>query len=266
MNIGEKSEICFKAYMLRQRDEGLKDTAFGGITELSDDANLTDLKWNPSLQKALDDNDGETLKEELGISKSNNKAKMDISINNVKYSIKEIGPTAKDPAIVNHTPRPGFEKACCRLDVPITELDNIIDKYWEMRKEKKLIMQDTKNSDNICPFLEHEEYMKPIIEYFLFEGTGTGTSIIPADAVLEIDYRRLPACIRIHDKQHCYDEIWPRLVFSVRSKGMPPRYPNCVDSESIGKWTKKMGGKKGKAKKDKGSLHIRYKPEKFPND
>ena len=260
MNIGEKSEICFKAYMLRQRDEDLEDTVFGKITKLSDDANLADLEWNPSLQNALDDNDGKTLKDELGINTSGPYSKMDISINNVKYSIKEIGPTAKDPAIVNHTTRPGFEKACCRLNVPITELDNIIDEYWELRKEKKEIMQDTKNSDNICPFLEHEEYMKPIIEYFLFEGTGTGTSIIPADAVLEIDYRRLPACIRIHDKQHCYDEIWQRLVFSVRSKQMPPNYPNCVNSESIGKWTKKMN------ERDKGCLHIRYEPEKFPND
>ena len=57
MNVGEISEFCFKAYMLRQKDENREDTVFGKIDELSDDANLADLEWEPSLKQSLDDND-----------------------------------------------------------------------------------------------------------------------------------------------------------------------------------------------------------------
>ena len=254
MNAGEISEFCFKAYMLSQKGKKMK--AFGEIHELSDDANLADLDWNPSLQKALDDKDWEKLKG-LGIGKSKTSSKMDISINSVKYSVKEFN--GNDPAIVNHTTRPGYELVCCRLGVSIKKLDTIIDKYWELRDAGK-IHEDVKNSNSNCPFLSHKKYMKKIIEYFIFDGTGAGTSSRPADAVLEIDYKGLPSRLRIHDKQNCYDKIWPRLVFSVRSKQMPKNYPDCTNSESIGKWTKERN------EKNKGSLHIRYKMEKFEND
>ena len=268
MNVGEISEFCFKAYMLRQRDENRKDTVFGKIDELSDDANLADLEWNPSFKESLDDNDWKTLSDKLGISKSNPYAKMYISINKIRYSMKDIG--GNPPAIVNHTPRPGYENVCNDVGISIKELDIIIAEYWNLRG-KKIIAEDVKNSDGKCPFLSHKAYMKKIIEYFIFDGTGAGTSSRPADAVLEIDYKGLhkcgsdmegswKKCMRIHDKQHCYDEVWPRLVFSVRSKQMPPLYPDCPDSKSIGKWTKKMN------ERDKGCLHIRYEPEKFPND
>ena len=250
MNVGEISEFCFKAYMLRQRDENREDTVFGKINELSDDANLADLEWEPSLKQSLDDNDWETLRDELRIGKSRSKAKMDISINKTRYSMKDVG--GSPPAIVNHTPRPGYENVCSDVGVSIKELDIIIAEYWKLREEK-IITEDVKNSDDACPFLSHKAYMKKIIEYFIFTGTGRGKSIHLADKVLELNYKELPSSLRVYNKAKYYDKIWSRLIFSVRSKGMPPKYPVCKNAASIRKWTKKRDGKY------KGALHIRYK-------
>ena len=179
---------------------------------------------------------------------------MDISINGKKYSVKEIN--GNDPAIVNHTPRPGYEMACCRLGVSIKKLDTIIDKYWKLRDDGT-IHEDVKNSDSNCPFLSHKKYMKKIIEYFIFDGTGHKKSIHPADKVLELNYKELPSSLRVYDKAKYYDKIWSRLIFSVRSKGMPPKYPVCKNAASVDQWTRKMDGRY------KGSLHIRYDKEKF---
>ncbi len=254
MNVGEISEFCFKAYMLRQRDEHRKDTVFGKIHELSDDANLADLEWKPSLKQSLDDNDWKTLSDELGISKSNPSAKMDISINKTRYSMKDVG--GSPPAIVNHTPRPGYENVCNEVGVSIKELDIIIAEYWNLREEK-IIMEDVKNSDGKCPFLSYKKYMKKIIEYFIFDGTGgrgkAKFSRFPADKVLELNYKELPSSLRVYNKAKYYDKIWSLLRFSVRSKGMSPKYPVCKNAASIRKWTKKRDGKY------KGALHIRYK-------
>ena len=250
MNVGEISEFCFKAYMLRQRDENREDTDFGKIYELSDDVNLVDIDWEPSLKQSLDDNDWETLRDELRIGKSRSKAKMDISINKTRYSMKDVG--GSPYAIVNHTARPGYENVCNDVGVSIKELDIIIDEYWKLRAER-IIAEDVKNSDNTCPFLSHKTYMKKIIEYFIFTGTGSGKSIHPADKVLELNYKKLPSSLRVYDKAKYYDKIWSRLIFSVRSKGMPKTYPDCKKAASINQWTRKRD------RRYKGSLHIRYK-------
>jgi len=250
MNVGEISEFCFKAYMLRQMYENREDTVFCKINELSDDANLADLEWIPSLQKALDDKDWKTLKDKLVIGKSKTYSKMDISINKIRYSMKDTG--GSPPAIVNHTTRPGFQEACRHAGVPIEELDIIIDEYWKLREER-IITEDVKNSDDTCPFLSHKAYMKKIIEYFIFTGTGSSESIHPADKVLELNYKELPSSLRVYNKAKYYDKIWSRLIFSVRSKGMPKTYPDCKNAASINQWTRKRD------RRYKGSLHIRYK-------
>ena len=250
MNVGEISEFCFKAYMLRQRDENREDTVFGKIHELSDDVNVVDLEWKPSLKQSLDDNDWETLRDELGIGKSRSKAKMDISINKIRYSMKDVG--GKPYAIVNHTHRSGYENVCNDVGVSIKELDIIIAEYWKLREEK-IITEDVKNSDDACPFLSHKAYMKKIIEYFIFTGTGVGKSDYQADKVLELNYKELPSSLRVYDKAKYYDKIWSRLIFSVRNKGMPPKYPVCKNAASINQWTRKRD------RRYKGSLHIRYK-------
>ena len=155
MNIGEKSERFLKAFLLKRRDENITDTVFGKITELSDDTDLSQLSWTKNADSFLSSYDVPNLVKILGIGKAQTGSKADISVNKIKYSLKEIngGP----PAIVNHTPRPGFEKVCNRIGVSITKLDKIISDYWSLR-QKGIIKQDTKISDKNCPFKLHKKY------------------------------------------------------------------------------------------------------------
>jgi len=250
VNAGEESEYYLKSYMLRQRDLGKKDTIFGRINELSDDGNLESLKWDVMAEDDLANFRIENLITILRISKSGVKSKADISINGVRYSIKEVG--ASPPAIINHTPRPGFENVCKNLNVSIQELDDIVREYWDLRT-KVTIKEDTCVSDTNCPFTQHKRYLRPIIEYFVFTGTGTGDSKYLADKILEIDYKSLPVEMKIVEKEQYFDDVWQRLVFSLRSKGMPPNYPKTKNSNSISKWTRFFDGK------NKGSLHVRVK-------
>ena len=248
MNIGEESEHYLKAFLLKRRDEKISDTIFGNIEDLSDDGNLSELTWNTQAEPFLQSYDITRLVDILGIAKARTLSKADVAVNGVRYSLKEIG--ASPPAIVNHTARPGFETACKHVGVSIKKLDDIISDYWKLR-QRGIIKEDTKTSDPNCPFKLYKDYLKPIIEYFLFTGTGSGVSNFPADKVLEINYRNLPAEMRIFEKDDYFDQVWDRLQLSIRSKGMPPNYPDCKNADSISKWTNVAEGK------HKGSLHIR---------
>ena len=250
VNEGEKSEKFLKAYLLRLKFKNDSSTVFRRITSLSDDGNLSSLVWKNSAQDALDNFNVEELENLLKIGKTKTSSKADLSVNNISYSLKEI--SANPPAIVNHTTRPGFETACNHVNSSINELDNIISKYWSLRKAG-LISEDTKTSDTNCPFNAHKDYLKPIIEYFLFTGSGRGPSEFPAEKILEIDYHNLPDSIEIFERDDYFEKIWSRLVFSLRSKSMPKKYPKCDNSESISIWTCYSNGK------NKGALHIRVR-------
>ena len=248
MNVGEESEHYLKAFLLKRRDENISDTVFGTIKDLSDDGNLSELTWKREADSFLESHDITRLVDVLGIAKSRTSSKSDITVNGVNYSLKETG--ASPPAIVNHTPRHGFENACNSVNVSIATLDKIISEYWKLR-QNGTIKEDTKISDPNCPFSPYKDYLKPIIEYFLFTGTGRGDSNFPADKVLEINYKNLPDEIRIFEKDDYFDQVWDNLQLSIRSKGMPPNYPDCDNANSISRWTNIAEGK------HKGSLHIR---------
>ena len=252
MNIGEKSEYYLKAFLLKQKDKKLEDTVFGKIHQLSDDGNLKELKWKEEADSPLEEFKIEKLIEILEIKKSKSNSKADISINNISYSVKEV--SGAKPAIVNHTPRNGFEFACDQCGSSIKTLDEIIESYWKLRLEG-ILKEDVHTTGENSPFSAQKKYFKPIIEYFLFTGTGSKISNFPAMSILEIDnYKKLPNGIKIIGKKDYFEQIWDNLVFSVRSKGMPANYPKERKQEnhkSIKKWTKKINGK------NKGSLHIR---------
>ena len=65
VNIGEKSEIYLKAYLLREKDKKYTSTIFKRITQLSDDGNLDKLKWVADAEEYLQSYDVENLKKEL---------------------------------------------------------------------------------------------------------------------------------------------------------------------------------------------------------
>tara|TARA_B110000014_G_C20072264_1_gene559331 strand:- start:401 stop:1162 length:762 start_codon:yes stop_codon:yes gene_type:complete len=251
VNIGEKSEIYLKAYLLREKDKKYTNTIFKRITQLSDDGNLDELKWIADAEEYLQSYDIENLKKELKIAKSHSSSKSDITINDVNYSVKDVG--GAPPSIINHTTRPGFERVCKYLEVDIATLDKIIDDYWDKRMAGD-IKEDVINSDSdSSPFFVHKDYLEPIINYFTFTGTGSKDSDFPADKILELDYVNLPESIKISEKRVYFDSTWKSLQISVRSKAMPEKYPNCKNSKSIGKWTRSIQGK------NRGSFHIRVR-------
>ena len=239
MNKGEKAEIFFKAKLLYLKDSGEELTDIGEITQLSDDSNLEDLEWDSKYLPLLNNRDFESIQECIGLKKSSNMSKADVTINNISYSIK-----LKDekPSIINHTTRPGFERICGILKIEMDPLDQCIEKYWEKRIAGT-ITEDIRNSDPQCPFTPYKDYFKPIINYFVFTGAGSQDSEFPAEQVLVLDYKALENKINIYNKDQYFDSIWPKLIFSLRGggeskRGMPKDYPVCADSESIGKWTK----------------------------
>lgn len=250
MNKGEKAELFLKASLLRFKDNNKTHPVLGKIIHLSDDTNLSSLNWKNEANVFLQSFDVTNLVNTLGIGKARASSKADIAINGIQYSLKEIN--ASPPAIVNHTPRPGFENVCKKVGVSIIKLDRIISNYWQLRQQG-IIKEDTKTSDQNCPFKPHKKYLKPIIEYFIFTGTGQGDSNHPADKILEINYRNLHNEMKIFEKDTYFDQVWDKLVFSIRSKGMSPKYPNCKNHNSISKWTRIA------ERKPKGSLHIRVK-------
>ena len=251
MNKGEKAEIYFKAKLLHLKDSGDELAGIGRITQLSDDKNLEDLEWDDRYLPLLINRDFESIQECIGLEKSSSRSKTDVIINNVNYSVK----SDDKPSIINHTLRPGFVRICNHLEIEIDTLDQCFEDYWEKRI-KGTINEDIRNDDDESPFVHHREYFRPIINYFVFRGTGSRDSKFPAQQVLVLDYEALDNEISIYDEDTYFDSIWSKLVFSLRGggkskRGMPKNYPDCKNSESIGKWTRKFEGEY------KGALSVR---------
>lgn len=250
MNRGERNELLFKLNLVRLLDNdnvgpfesiksvGFADIKYKRISELKDINNCTDIELTEIAKNS-------------NISKAPAMAKSDVYINNEGYSLKFV--KAANPALVNHTARPGFEYACRHMNIDIKDLDNIVNNYWQLRLEG-VISEDVKNSDKKSPFRSQKEILEPLLYYFLFLGTGSRLSNYPAEYLLDFADPFEPNTWKILSKHDAVDKIWGNLVFSLRSKNMPRNYPNIKDinkKESISKWTKEIKGSY------KGALHIR---------
>lgn len=255
MNIGERNELLLKVMLVWIRDsrsrnigpfEEISQVGFSGIEygQLPSVFQIRDLNH-------INDSDLSNLADTLRISKAPAHSKCDVRINTKSYSVKSF--ESAPPALVNHTSRPGFEIACKHTNVSIRDIDELVEKYWQLR-EQGLIREDVKNSDRLSPFKDAKSILKPILEYFLFKGTGSGLSPYAADLILDYHYPLDPRTWKVWDKR-IIDEMWDKLIFSLRSKkGMPSDYPNMRDlskKSSIQMWTKHFQGEY------RGALHIR---------
>lgn len=255
MNVGERDEIIFKCVLVYLRDnkeslfsEQIKSVGFGCREYRSFPANIEIRKLN-----SLSDDDLSCFALKLGIEKAATGAKADVFINGRGVSLKSL--RAAPAALVNHTSRPGFEFACNNTGISIDILDSIIEDYWKLRI-KGVITEDTKIADLNCPFKPYKEYLKPILEYFLFSGTGSKLSSYPADYIIEFDSPFDFNSFRKLTKKDAVESVWPKLIFSLRAKkGMPSDYnlktyvgPNA---SSIAKWVRFHSGDY------RGALHIR---------
>ena len=253
MNLGEQYEYLIKFALVLLRDSGhpeIKTVGFGNhsygsLPEQYTIDNLLAYSWSPFELKRV--------AELVGINKAPARAKSDVYINGIGYSLKYSN--ANPPAILNHTPRHSFLKVCMELGIELTAVDHMVNEYWQLRKSG-LIKEDVPNSSPHSPFKKKDPVLVRLIEYFIFDGTGSGKSNFPAEYVLEFSNPIDPATWKIYNRTEIVDMIWDNLVFSLRSKGMPDSYQHDSDSsrdKQIRTWTNYRDGKY------KGALHIRVK-------
>lgn len=256
MNSGERDELLVKLYLVKLRDEG---GSFCGIPINSVGFNKIEYRPIPNDLvnnfHALTNDALNHLAATCFIGKAPGGAKSDVYINKIGYSIKSS--SAAPSALVNHTSRPGFENVCSKVDVDIEELDKYIDEYWRLRLAGE-IAEDTRITDVNCPFKNSKGILKPILEYFLFTGTGRGDSKYPAKYILEFSNPCDTSTWKILEPSTVVDQIWNNLVFCMRAKkGMPTNYDKETyskkNAESIARWTEYHSGDY------RGALHIRLR-------
>lgn len=247
-NLGEENEIFLKTFLLQHKYTATPVAGFGVIESLDFGPALIVPEWSSEYSSLLEERNYIVLKDVFPKAPAGYKA--DVSINGINYSVKFSG-SAK-AAIVNHTNRKGFLRVCEHLNISIAPLDNIISNYWTKR-ELGTIMEDVSNSDIKSPFREHKEYFRTILQYFLFEGTGSRDSQFQADAVLQFSDATNPESFIIHSKEDVIDSMWDTLVFSLRSKkGMPTLYDPIINSD-LAPWVRYRPDDEF----PKGALHVR---------
>ena len=254
-NKGESGEILFKIKLVQMRDDGesfngMPITSVGYVREYG--------QLTMDIQDIAMRSDDELVKisGEMMIDKAGVFDKADVYINKVGVSLKST--YGANSALINHTARPGFERVCREVGADITVLDGIVEKYWELRLAGD-IPEDIPNWDPRSPFRDHKEYFRPILEYFLFRGSGSRESKHPAEYIIEFADPLNPRKWKVVSKEKAIDEIWDKLVFSMRSKkGMPDNYTleyKGKNADSIARWVRFHDGDY------KGALHVRIKAD-----
>jgi len=254
MNSGERDELLIKLYLVAMRDS---NASLYNIKIKS--VGFADVEYNQipiGISKnfyLFNDYELNNLVNIVGISKAGAFDKSDVYINGKGFSLKSF--SASPPALVNHTTRSGFETACRYAEVDIEELDKLIDEYWDLRF-KGIISEDIKNTDINSPFKNSKSLFKPILEYFLFIGSGRGESKYPAEFILDYLQVNNPLSWHILNPITTVDLVWDKLIFSLRAKkGMPANYDKKTyckpNATSIARWTEYYNGNY------RGALHIR---------
>jgi hypothetical protein len=259
MNQGERDELIvqLKLIELKQQSFDLNQVGIVNSVKLRNEYKALPEGLNLYTILTYSDLQLQSLAISCGISKAGTGYKADTIINGEAISLKSN--KSAPPALVNHTTRPGYEFAAFNSGADITHLDEIINEYWELRMSQQ-IGEDISNSNILSPFRLKKEELKPILNYFLFDGTGGGLSKLPADRVLGFTNPLDITTWRFYDKADAVNLYWDKLVFSLRSKkGMPNGYPDNMSQKalssksSVDLWTRHINGN------HKGALHIRSK-------
>ncbi len=255
MNIGERNELIIKLKLIQLRDKQASINVRGSNYLINsvgfDGVEYPSTPDNISLS-SISDSQLKQLTGELSISNSTVFNKADVYINGIGFSIKSL--SSAPPALVNHTARPSWERVCSSIGKSILPLDRLIEEYWDLR-ESMIIREDVNSSDPNSPFKDHKNYLSPILNYFLFKGSGSRDSKHPAEYI--IDFIDPLDCETWNIWGDDYlDEHWGRLVFSLRSKKGMSNYPDIKNSEkkkSMAKWTRYFQDAY------RGALHVRVR-------
>lgn len=236
-NNGERDEILIKIYLIRCRMYHQAINLNGEMTLISVLGNtpsesyhdfseevMQETRWdnigsNPSILLALCQN--------ANVTKAPSNYKADVFINGIGISIKSM--RTVPPSIINTTSRIGMMNAITTLNdiyrkaLKINPLDSMVKDYWNKRLAN-IINEDVKTSDQNCPFIsflseeKSKEYLKPIINYFCFDGTGQGLSPYKAELILVCTDPQDSSTWAYYDKDTYCEYIWEKLIFSIRSQ------------------------------------------------
>ena len=176
--------------------------------------------------------------------------KADVFVNGIGISVKSRRGAA--PSIINQTARDKIMRVMNAINSPIEPLDHIVNRYWFMRLSGG--PEDVSGLDKNNPFTIDEEgnsnlrLLKPLLNYFTFKGTGTRDSLAPATLVLSLGNPFDTSTWVYYSEDNFVESVWEKLVFSIRSKGLP-----TVITEEVQPWVKEIDGSK------KGTLNVRVK-------
>lgn len=226
-NRGERDEIMIKIFLLESKMKGLPVPLDDGAVMIKTvggkNYDFFDLPFRASWSE-LSDPIILYITDVCKISKAPALSKADVYVNNIGISLKSY--CGKEPSLINQTTRSKILWVMEQINSPIIPLDNMVNNYWNLRLSK-IITEDIKNSNLKCPFLKDKEtdidgkiYLKPLLNFFAFKGTGTRYSEEPADYVLEFYDPYDRSKWHIYSEENYIDAIWPRLRFSLRNKGM----------------------------------------------
>jgi hypothetical protein len=258
MNLGERDELLAVIRLIQMKEAGKALPILGKIQSVGfKGREYGSPPWSYDSGKprlGMPESELVYAARAMGFQKAGRNDKADVYVNGFGVSIKSM--RSAPPALVNHTARPGWVRICQQIRVPIEPLDEIIDDYWSLRQSGR-IKEDIANTDSASPFRNKKEYLTPILSYFLFKGTGSRDSASPADYILDMTDPTRESTWELHSPAGIIDLLWPRLVFSLRSKkGMPPKYPNMRERAkqvSTARWTKLHQNEY------RGALHVRAK-------
>lgn len=254
-NQGERDEYLLKLFLIECRKKELS-VPIGNSTQIVKSVGGKNHEYgNPSIWMKWDDLSAEDLVYVCNAVKANKAgrfAKADVFINGIGISVKSERGAA--PSLINHTTRDKILRVMKSINAPMLPLDQIVDKYWNLRLNG-IIGEDTKNTDSNSPFGDIEScfpVLKPLLNYFAFDGTGSRDSSEPAEYILSIQSPNDTQTWTYYSKEDFIDTIWSKLVFSLRSKSTPQELDDDNEMHQLMlPWIKKVEGKL------KGALSVR---------
>jgi len=185
--------------------------------------------------------------------------KADVYVNGIGISVKS--ERAGNPSIINHTTRDKILRVMNEINQPILPLDEIVNRYWDLRNSG-IISEDTCVADSTCPFgssgsVDNMDILKPLINYFAFDGSGTRESESPALLILSLKIVTDIKSWQYYTKENFVGAVWNRLVFSIREKSTPQYIDKSREDHLLMlPWIRDVNGIK------KGALSVRVSSKK----
>lgn len=253
-NIGEQDEYKIKMFLVQARDRHLilpvgkemQEIRSVGMPELE----YASLPFSIDLE-ILSEVELFAMAATCQIGKTPSTAKADVYVNHIGISIKSN--RGAYPTLINQTKRSSILRVMNAINSPIAPLDAMVGRYWHLRMDLHVFGEDVSNGNASSPFLggygqEGLMVLSPLLNYFAFTGTGTRRSEYPATFILEFDDPFDQSTWNYYGKENYIVNIWDRLVFSLRGKGLPSKEKR--NKEDL-PWIREIDGK------EKGTLNVR---------